>query len=171
MVKMSEIHYAIHPGNVVGSDTGDVRHIGIKELADLYGLKPDEYMVWDEVLNINMINPLTGDRLIHLYPKEDGSYFKVPRKADDQLQLWAKGISLHMLSGGSGGVCCPDFSCCIEYAEPTSISVRERFVKARAEKDSIAIAGFLSMFMSSALLAEYPDGGVTITGGANVKVN
>ena len=167
---MSEIHYAIHPGNIVAQD-GNVHFVGIRELAELYGLKPEEYMVWDEVLNVNMINPLTGDRLIHLYPKEDGSYFKVPRRADDQLKLWAEGISLHMLSGDDGGVCCPDFSCCIEYAEPTSMSVRERFVKARDEKDSRAIASFLSMFMSSALLAEYPNGGVTITGGKNAKLN
>lgn len=166
---MSELHYAIHPGNIIDAKTGKTLNIGSQLLAQLYGLRNGEYIVWNEMLNPSVINEISGDRLIHLYPREDGDYFNVPRTAEDQLSLWVKGKSLHRLSGKEGGSCCPDFSCCIEFDDSTPLMVRKKFIQAREEGDNISVLSFLSMFLTAAVLAE--TGSVSSLGDQDDKIN
>lgn len=62
--------YALHPGWITSKYDGDQHYIGVAQLARLYKLRHDEYVIWYD----DELNPLKHDDYIHLYPSYHGSY-------------------------------------------------------------------------------------------------
>ncbi len=62
--------FAIHPGYVVSKNDGDIHYINAWELARLYRLKNDEYIIWDARAE----KVFDRHELIHLYPNYNGRY-------------------------------------------------------------------------------------------------
>ena len=65
--------YAVHPGYVISKTDGDRHYISALQLAFLYRLYPDQFVVWDDKdprSNIGR-NP---EVYKHLYPRIDGDY-------------------------------------------------------------------------------------------------
>lgn len=65
--------YAIHPGYVISKTDGDRHYIPAQILADLYGLRPDEYIIWDDQRPETYLGRREED-YVHLYPRYDGNY-------------------------------------------------------------------------------------------------
>jgi hypothetical protein len=62
--------YALHAGEVVSVNDGDVHYIGAARLAALYGIPLSECIVWRE--GDDYLNDYFA--FIHLYPRKDGDY-------------------------------------------------------------------------------------------------
>ena len=69
--------YAIHPDFITSRTDGDHHFIGVSELVYLYKLKPSEYIVWDSRRPETYLG-LDPDQYIHLFPRNDGNYRRVP---------------------------------------------------------------------------------------------
>lgn len=159
------IFYAIHPGNVISDTDGQRYFMSVEELMSLYGLQRDEVIVIDR---INRANADFCD-LIHLLPRRDGKYHKIPRDPDSQLSLWTQGISFHALDPYGVGGCCPDFSCCHPLNNPTPDVMKKRFIKAYHEKDIVSMIYMRNMFVIASYLQTSPDSIISIEGEGNVK--
>jgi hypothetical protein len=70
--------YAIHPGYVISDYDGETHYITVNKLATLYGLKPRQYIVWDDKRPETFVGRNKRD-YIHLYPRCDGNYNKDTR--------------------------------------------------------------------------------------------
>jgi len=62
------IKYILHPGHVFSIYDGDLHFIGPRELADLYGVNPEE------CLDVRGHKRLNLDDYINLYPMRTGNY-------------------------------------------------------------------------------------------------
>jgi hypothetical protein len=65
--------YAVHPGFVISRIDGDKHFINSAQLARLYELDSDEYIVWNEREPRTYLGRREED-YIHLYPRYDGNY-------------------------------------------------------------------------------------------------
>lgn len=72
-VEAEKTVYALHPGYVISKEDGDQHWIGVSALVRLYGLKPGEYVVWQENRGYR------HEDYEHLWPQFDGDYRAVPR--------------------------------------------------------------------------------------------
>ena len=66
--------YVLHPGNVVSITDGDTHYIGVKQLAQLYGVKYSDCVVADKN---GYVRGYCLRNAIHLYPDRKGNY-KLP---------------------------------------------------------------------------------------------
>lgn len=65
--------YAIHPGWIKSKTDSDIHYIFASVLAQLYHLKPYEYIIWDSERPETYLGRCFKD-YIHLYPRYDGNY-------------------------------------------------------------------------------------------------
>lgn len=78
--------YALHPGWVTSRYDREQHYITAGALAELYGLKPDQYVVWIFPNNIGC----EWSNYIHLYPKYHGDYKKINHSTEKDLLEQAK---------------------------------------------------------------------------------
>lgn len=164
------IYYAIHPGSIRSEEDGQRHFIGVPDLLRIYGLQKYEAIVWDEISDPNISEKVKYNDLIHLYPRNDGKYFKIPRTPEHQMELWIRGISMHSVGNGLDK-CCPDFSCCYPLTEDTPEKVKLRFREAYREKDAIAINSMINMFITNSYLNTDPEKIVKILEQENEKIH
>lgn len=70
----------VFPGEVHSQSDGDIHHIGVRQLSDLYGVRPD-----DHVIVYNPSSPWHSDgsldeqypRAIRLKPRSKGDYYDI----------------------------------------------------------------------------------------------
>jgi hypothetical protein len=60
--------YALHPGWITSKTDGDQHYIGVGQLIELYELRHDEYIVWNDSSGYK------HEDYIHLYPSYHGNY-------------------------------------------------------------------------------------------------
>jgi len=65
--------YAVHPGFVMSQNDGQEHFINGPRLADLYQLKPGEYIIWDDS-DPARTKGLLWDDFHHLFPDYYGRY-------------------------------------------------------------------------------------------------
>ena len=65
----NRLRFALHPGNVISKNDGDVHFISAPRLAELYNLPPGSWFSWKS-------HGLGRERdnYVHLYPRRDGNY-------------------------------------------------------------------------------------------------
>lgn len=68
--------YALHPGWVKSQNDSDLHFITAAQLAQLYGIHLNEYIIWDPERPETFFGRIYMD-YIHLYVKSDGNYRKV----------------------------------------------------------------------------------------------
>jgi len=69
-IRKKAIMYALHPGWIVSMNDGDDHYISVPQLAKLYSLAPNEYIVWDTE-NDRTLDP---EEYVHLFPSYQGRY-------------------------------------------------------------------------------------------------
>jgi len=65
--------YAIHPGWINSRFDSDIHYISADRLANLYHLKPGNYIIWDIERPETYLGRDFKD-YTHLYPRSDGDY-------------------------------------------------------------------------------------------------
>jgi len=60
--------FALHPGYITSKNDGDEHYISVGQLAQLYELKPTEYIIWRE------FHGSYWNDYVHLYPSYEGNY-------------------------------------------------------------------------------------------------
>jgi len=65
--------YAIHPDFVTSNYDGDRHYISFQQLARLYGVNPQDCIVWDASRPDTFRGRRYGD-YTHLYTRQDGDY-------------------------------------------------------------------------------------------------
>lgn len=68
--------FALHPGWVRSQSDGDMHYISAAQLAGLYGIHHNEYIIWDPERRETYFGRTWMD-YIHLFVKSDGNYRKV----------------------------------------------------------------------------------------------
>lgn len=63
--------FILHPDHVRSKNDGDLHYIGAAQLARLYGVKMSECLIAGTPEEVHR-SPTT--EVVHLYPREDGSY-------------------------------------------------------------------------------------------------
>ena len=76
---MSNLRYALHPGWVISKRDGQDHYISHQQLAWLYRLNPDQFVVIDDRgmdrrEYTRAMRKTEELKLIHLYPRFDGDY-------------------------------------------------------------------------------------------------
>lgn len=68
--------FALHPGPVTSQNDGDEQYVTVGQLAKLYQLAFNEYIVWRPHLNYPGVDAYNRpyEDFIHLYPRHDGQY-------------------------------------------------------------------------------------------------
>jgi hypothetical protein len=72
--------YCLVPGEISSISDGDYHYIGVRQLVQLYGLRPGEYMVHDAIFARRACEAVP-----HLGPRYDGDYQPVPRDEHGRL--------------------------------------------------------------------------------------
>jgi len=65
--------YALHPGPAFSIHDDDLHYINGRGLADLYGLRPNEYVIWDDQKPQTYLGRKRED-YTHLHVRESGNY-------------------------------------------------------------------------------------------------
>jgi hypothetical protein len=65
--------FVLHPGMVKSRTDGDMHFVGIGQLASLYRVPLTECVVATE-FRLRLFTPAELERMVHLYPREDGDY-------------------------------------------------------------------------------------------------
>jgi len=164
------IYYAIHPGLITSENDKEKHFVGVVDLLNLYGLQRHEAIVWDEVSNPEISKKIKYDSLIHLYPRDDCRYFKIPRTTKQQMDLWLRDISMHVIGDGLDE-CCPDFSCCYPLNENTPKKAKMRFKVAYDEQDGVVMYNMINMFITNSYLTTNPEQVINIRGHINAKIH
>lgn len=66
--------YVLHPGIVRSKYDGQNHYVGIGRLANLYGVPMRECVVAHDRIRLMGLSDAQLDRMVHLYPREDGDY-------------------------------------------------------------------------------------------------